>query len=435
MPLKSPSDHSSTPFNKVSESDSIEIRSPEVQEIIGRAPASMVRWGITVIFVVIIALLTTSWFIRYPDLLSASVVLTTSPPPVTIVTRTNGNLVMLVSDNSLVQEGDVLGYIRSNAQPEAVLELEAKMKGGTLTLEDGTYALGDLQPYYANALTALNALHRFRDNQSYVTQIAHLKKQVITNEKLQRTLRYQQVLTRQELALAKEKYRTDSILYSQRVTAALDFNQARAIWLQQQRLARNAETSLLNNEIQFNELQKQIADLEIRSIEEQQKLELTLSQAQQELQARIAKWKETYLLITQTSGTVSYLGFLEGDQYIESNKSLVTIIPAGGTLVARAELPIQSSGKVKEGQAVNIRLENYPFEQFGMLKGIVASISSLPSNGKYLLTIELPEGLVTTQKRRLEFKQQLSGSTQIITEDLRLLERFLYQFRRLVQSR
>ena len=423
------------PQEKFTVNEQIEIRSPEVQEIIGQAPASMVQWGITVIFFVILTLLSISWFIRYPDLLSASVVLTTSPPPVTIVTRTNGNLVMVVSDNTPVQKGDVLGYIRSNAQPEAVLDLEANLKGKTLYLEDGTHALGDLQPYYANTVTALKALHRFHDNQSYPIQIAHLKKQVATNEKLHRALRYQQVLTRQELALAKEKYRTDSVLYSQRVTASLDFNQARSVWLQQQRLARNAETSLLNNETQFNELQKQITDLEIRSLEEQQKLELTLSQAQQELQARIAKWKETFLLIAQTSGIVSYLGFLEGDQYIESNKSLVTIIPAGGTLVARAELPIQSSGKVKEGQAVNIRLESYPFEQFGMLKGIVTSISSLPSNGKYLLTIELPHGLLTTQKRKLEFKQQLSGSTQIITEDLSLLDRFLHQFRRLVQSR
>ncbi len=96
-------------LEKVSESDSIEIRSPEVQEIIGQAPVSMVRWGIAVIFFVILTLLSISWFIRYPDLLSASVVLTTSPPPVTIVTRTNGNLVMLVSDNVLVEEGDVLG--------------------------------------------------------------------------------------------------------------------------------------------------------------------------------------------------------------------------------------------------------------------------------------------------------------------------------------
>lgn len=423
-------------MEKFSENDQLEIRSPEVQEIIGNAPASIVRWGITVIFLVILTLLLISWFIRYPDLLTATVTLTTTPPPITIVSRINGNLIMLVPDNKPIQEGGLLGYIRSNASPEAVLELEKKVRGNHDSISEPVHAtLGDLQPYYANVITALKTLQRFLENQSYPIQITHLQKQVTTNQKLKKALRYQQVLILQEQALASEKYRTDSILFKQRVTATLDFNQARSVWLQQQRVARNAETALLNNETQLNELNKQIADLEIRMVEEQQKLELTLSQTQQELLARIAKWKETYLLVTQTPGTVTYLGFLESDQYIESNKALVTIIPAGGKLVAHAELPLQSSGKVKEGQAVNILLDNYPFEQFGMLKGVVASISSLPKDGKYLLTIDLPQGLVTTQKRKLEFKQQLSGTTQIITEDLRLLERFTYQFRKLVQAR
>ncbi len=85
------------------------------------------------------------------------------------------------------------------------------MKGATLTPADGGYNLGELQPYYASALTALNALDRFHGNQSFAIQITHLKKQVTTNEKLHRTLRYQQVLTRQELALAKEKYSGNSV--------------------------------------------------------------------------------------------------------------------------------------------------------------------------------------------------------------------------------
>ncbi len=96
---------------------------------------------------------------------------------------------------------------------------------------------------------------------------------------------------------------------------------------------------------------------------------------------------------------------------------------------------MRASGKVKEGQAVNIRLENFPFEQFGMLHGQVSGISSLPIDGKYLLTIDLPRGLVTTMNRELKFKQQLTGTTQVITEDLRLIERFIYQLRALINSR
>ena len=134
-------------------------------------------------------------------------------------------------------------------------------------------------------------------------------------------------------------------------------------------------------------------------------------------------------------GTISYLGFLENELFIEPGKPLFSIIPEQGKLMARAELPIFASGKVKVGQQVNIRLENYPFEQFGLLHGSITSISEIPNENKYFVTIELPQKLITSQNKTIAFKQQLTGTTEIITEDLRLLERFFYQFRKLVQVR
>jgi hypothetical protein len=67
------------------------------------------------------------------------------------------------------------------------------------------------------------------------------------------------------------------------------------------------------------------------------------------------------------------------------------------------------------------------------LRGTVQSVSEVPNEQKYYVVIELPSQLVTSQKQVITFKQQLSGTTEIITEDLRLLERFFYQFRRLVR--
>jgi len=141
------------------------------------------------------------------------------------------------------------------------------------------------------------------------------------------------------------------------------------------------------------------------------------------------------LITAPGKGTISYLGFLENELFIEPGKPLFSIIPEQGKLMARAELPIFASGKVKVGQQVNIRLENYPFEQFGLLHGSITSISEIPNENKYFVTIELPQKLITSQNKTIAFKQQLTGTTEIITEDLRLLERFFYQFRKLVQVR
>jgi len=418
----------------VNQNDQANIRSHEVQEIVGQPPPALFQWGISAFFVAMIFILFASWFIRYPDLLTAQVTLTTTPPPVTIVTRASGALYLEVVDSAYVKEGQQLGYIRSTASPYEILNLENQLYH-SVSASINASLLGELQPFFAEHMNATHAMNRYIQIQSYAKQIEQLKKQLTTNEKLRRYLTIQGKYSHEELSLAKERFRIDSVLFAQRVISAIDFNQSRATWLQQQRVAGNLESDLLNNEVRHNDFSKQVIELEIRLIEEDQKLRLSVEQSRNELLAHIAKWKETYILLAPVSGRVAFRGFIESEQFIEANKPIITIIPNHGKLVAKAELPLRASGKVKEGQAVNIRLENFPYEQFGMIHGQVSGISTLPVDGKYLLTIDLPEGLMTTQMKEIKFKQQLSGTTQIITDDLRLLDRFIHQLRSLIYNR
>lgn len=233
----------------------------------------------------------------------------------------------------------------------------------------------------------------------------------------------------------RKNLKTDSLLFVQQVTAAMDFNQAKSTWLQQIRAARNAEMTLLNNELQLNQLAKQITDLELQRNEQQERLLMALENARKELLANISTWKQAYLLMAAAPGKVAWLVVAENDRFIETGKPVVSVIPTEGSLTARAELPVRGSGKVKTGQKVNIKLDNYPFEQFGTITGTIVSVSQLPSEEKYIVTIDLPEGLRTNISQTLPFRQQLSGITEIITEDLRLLERLFYEFRKLVRAR
>ena len=54
-------------------------------------------------------------------------------------------------------------------------------------------------------------------------------------------------------------------------------------------------------------------------------------------------------------------------------------------------------------------------------------------DGFYLIDVSLPELLVTSYNKEIEFKQEMRGVAEIITEDLRLIERFFYQFKELVE--
>lgn len=116
------------------EPSKVQLRSEEIQDILGRPPKNIVRWGITVIFITIIALLGLCCFIQYPETITADIVIRkgnnkiegimTFPPngagrieanQVVIVKLYNyphleyGNITTLVKNNSMRLETDSIG--------------------------------------------------------------------------------------------------------------------------------------------------------------------------------------------------------------------------------------------------------------------------------------------------------------------------------------
>lgn len=59
--------------------------SEEAREILGKIPSWIVRWGVTVIFVIFAGILLGCYFIEYPDTVEAPVEITTLNPPADLV--------------------------------------------------------------------------------------------------------------------------------------------------------------------------------------------------------------------------------------------------------------------------------------------------------------------------------------------------------------
>ncbi|MNY58537.1 hypothetical protein D3C86_1948840 [compost metagenome] len=87
------------------------------------------------------------------------------------------------------------------------------------------------------------------------------------------------------------------------------------------------------------------------------------------------------------------------------------------------------------GQRVNIRLANFPDREFGVLKGEIKNISLVPDKeGNLLIDVALPNGLKTSYNKQIAFQQEMKGNAEIVTEDLRLIERILYQFKSIFEQ-
>src|SRR5690554_6706936 len=130
-------------------------------------------------------------------------------------------------------------------------------------------------------------------------------------------------------------------------------------------------------------------------------------------------------------GKVSFQKPWIENQTVNQGDWVFTVIPTDNSnYIARLQTPAQNSGKIEVGQKVNIKLDNYPDTEFGMLTGTVKNSSLIPDNdGFYCVDVDLPSTLVTSYNKTIEFKQEMGGTAEIVTEDLRLIERFFYQFK------
>lgn len=150
----------------IDKNSKIELRSEEVQEIMGQIPSWILRWGITVIGMVLFGLFLGSYFFKYPDILIAPVVITSSSTPVELNAYATGKLENLfVHDKQNVQAGEYLAIIENNANSQDVLmlnkifqEWQFKNLSSSLLyekLKQHTFRLGDVQPSYSSFIEAL----------------------------------------------------------------------------------------------------------------------------------------------------------------------------------------------------------------------------------------------------------------------------------------
>ncbi|UII26789.1 HlyD family secretion protein [Fulvivirga maritima] len=162
---------------------------------------------------------------------------------------------------------------------------------------------------------------------------------------------------------------------------------------------------------------------------------INLQQAIKKMLAAISEWERKYIIKAPIAGSVTYLKKFATNQFITPDEAIASVVPDHGTYTGKVSLPVNGSGKVKPGQTVIIHLYHYPSQEYGTLKGKVEELSLVPNEGDYLISVSLDHQLRTSYLIDIPFKQHLSGSAHIITEDMSLLARLFGHIRSLFDNK
>jgi multidrug efflux pump subunit AcrA (membrane-fusion protein) len=418
----------------------IELRSEEVQEILTRVPHWMIRWGNIILLLILFMMMLFSYFMKYPDIITTQIVITTQNPPEKLVARTTGKIAkILVEDRVEVEPKMPLAIIENTANYNDVFSLIACID--TISVHktqfnfpfDKLYALqlGEIQNAFTIFEKEYIAYDLNRDLKPY--SIEKKAQSQETNQLKERLLLTQQQyqISQNELQLKKQELERFKKLYVKGVIAAQEWESKNLDFLQTEKNVRNISSQLSQMRSSINDLNRNSGNTRINETKDNINLLRNVLQSFNQLKKAINDWELAYVLQSSVKGKVSFMQIWNENQTINAGEQVFTIVPTDNkNYIAKVKAPAQNSGKIKVNQDVNIRLANYPDREFGIIKGKVKSISLTPDKeGNLLLDVSLPKGIETSYDKKILFQQEMSGTADIVTEDLRLIERLLYQFR------
>ena len=431
----------------------VELRSEELHEVMGKIPPWILRWGIFVLFIIVLAILIGSAFFKYPDVIAADMILTGRYPVAHIVARSSGKISKLyVSDGQEVKAKTILAVIENPASTEDVLFLKLlleqhknnpdsiinEIRQKTSKEESaiaGELSLGDIQSIYSSFQNSLNDYDNYYSLNYYTKKIKATREQINKYRAYYENQKARQKVMEEQYKLSELQYNRDSSLYAHGVISPSEHDNAISAYLQSRHSLESGYASLESQLIQIGEMETNLLDMELQQAEKESVLIHGYNTAAEQLVNAINGWILNYCLTTPIDGKVTFLKYWNENQFAQGGENVFTVVPdEKEVLIGKALLPIVRSGKVKTGQKVIIRFVNYPDQEFGIVDGLVNSISLVPLDDNYQVEISLPKGLKTNYGKTLPVTFEMRASAEIVTENMSLLERFIMPIKKILKE-
>ena len=163
-----------------------------------------------------------------------------------------------------------------------------------------------------------------------------------------------------------------------------------------------------------------------------------LSQAKEKLGSSLAENEadRAVLVLSPVEGEVSSLLAREGAS-VTTGQRLLSLLPAGSTLDAELLVPSLSIGFIRPGTSVSLHYQSFPYEKFGVQKGVVTHVSSAaltpdevtevmgtkpPDEAMYRVSVKVPSQSIAAYGHAVQLKAGMAIDANILLDDRRISE-------------
>lgn len=382
----------------------------------------------------IITLIIISSIISYPEKIHGKIYLLTNSTPNTIYTPNSGNINLIKKDKSFVKKGEILAYITNNASYYDILLLKKEigrfdilspnLSANILTKKR---SIGELESYFHNFLIAYNDYQYFinsdvlkLNNKKNDNNISFLEKELIIADISLKTQKSKAITI-------NDVFIDDSIFFNEKIIQKDKYNSSLLNKLDA-KLKINSDiynTTNISKEIQDLKNQKRIFNEEYNIKKDQ--LSLNLLKHFLELKTAINNWEYNFLIRSPTDGKIEYLQlFITNSQYVSKDTPLFVVLPNYNSILGKGIVSSYGYAKIKEKDSIIIKLNNYPYKEYGVLKGIISNKSDIFNDSIYTLDIGLNNRLITDFNKEIKYSYNMTGEIEYYTEKQSVLQRIIF---------
>ncbi len=423
--------------------DNLDLRSEDVQEILTNPPAWIVRWGITLIFVFTCIILVLAFIIKYPDLVTAKVLVTTQQPIEKVVSRFSGQIdQVFIKNRDTVYADQNMAVIKNTSKLDDIYFLKHIID--SLPLPNGKFkfpfektsnlAFGEVSTAYLNFEKSYMDYYLLKDLEPYYGQLQSNQTSIVELQSRLKSQIEQKKLLEQEFKLKQIDLERDENLFQKGIISQRDYELKQMEFIQLQKSISAMAISVSQIVEAISSANQTFKSTRINEQEDRTRFIKNLMQNYDLLKEAINDWEYKYVLKSSINGVVSFQEYWGKNQFVTSGEIIFSVLPINTeALIGKLVIPAQNAGKINIDQKVLIKLDNYPYQQYGMLIGKVKNLSISPDDeGNYIVFVEIPDGTKTSYNKTFKFTQELLGTAEIITEDLSVAERIFYKFKEIL---
>ena len=416
------------------EDHSFELRSDEVQEILGTPPSWLVRWGTIVVFIIFIALIGVSFLIPYHETASASIRISTTDPPKRLISENGGYISeILIPNEDTVFSGEPILVFKSKARYQDVILLENLVNSIQSNEETEIIdlvlptdlILGEFQDDYYDFLRKQETFAYLYEGTVQKLNVNQLEKKIQTiQSSLQLELRRKSKLAEQlDLAYTRQTIEEQNV--ENRILDPDILRQTKEDILSLEREMQTIEVNIKNKQFDIETVRNQITGVKTSSTENLFSASSQLKDSFVKLKNSIKDWKKGFMITAPIDGLVLFANESIGEQqFVAKESELMVVVPLNqAQIIGRMMVDVGKSAKIEVGQKAVIRLSGYPQKEFGIIVGEVVWKGLVPNNGFIPLEIIFPKGLITSIGKEIEPKQEMIGHSEIIISEQKFIQR------------